>query len=450
MPPIFAGCLPGLLASLFVVVLSGCAIRTTQGLPPGMQGIDVAPEFEARIARMSHEGERNWVLNLQELAVEALAGGDRELAKRALDEAILLIEVIYGDSEQARRARSAFYKEESKIFKGDPYERTMTYFYRGVLYMQERVWDNARACFRSASLMDSFAEDEQHRADWALIEYLTAICELRLGYAHTAREVFDRARSIYTDFAQRYDTLSPTNDGPRRSSLLLYRELPEFDERDNLLILTQHGVAPRKVGVGRYGQFVGVEPGGGSDGAARVRITGRDAVYSRLVDSVYYQAVTRGGRELDRIQGNQAIVRGATEDTGVAAAHVGVWAVHTGMATNNRDVAVGGAVLALAGLLAYGTSTAIQPQADLRTWGNLPDALGMVRTRVPAAALEVEVVYPGRGGRGDGPTAHARIHPRDEDLCVLLVFEHPVPIIIAPPDVLLAHTAPAPAGAELN
>jgi tetratricopeptide (TPR) repeat protein len=448
LPPLFVACLPGLLASLLMVVLSGCAIRTTQGLPPGMQGIDVPPEFEGRIARMSQEGERNWVLNLQELAVEALAGGERELAKRALDEAILLIEVIYGDSEQARRARTAFYKEESKIFKGDPYERTMTYFYRGVLYMQDRVWDNARACFRSASLMDSFAEDEQHRADWALIEYLTAICELRLGYAHTAREVFDRARTLYADFAQRYDSLSPPIDGSRRSSLLLYRELPEFDERDNLLILTQHGIAPRKVGVGRYGQFVGVEPGGGSDGAARVRIAGRDPVYSRLIDSVYYQAVTRGGRELDRIQGNQAIVRGATEDTGVAAAHVGVWAVQTGMATNNRDVAVGGAVLALAGLLAYGASTTIQPQADLRTWSNLPDALGMVRTRVPAEPLVVEVLYPGRGGGSEGRSAHVRLHPREQDLCVLLVFEHPVPFILAPPDLLLAETAPV--GAELN
>src|SRR5690606_38369046 len=100
-----------------------------------------------------------------------------------------------------------------KIFKGDPYERSMTYFYRGVLYMQDREWDNARACFRSAIIMDAFAEDEQYRGDWALFDYLIGVCEVQLRRATQAREAFALASANYRGFRDIYPTLSPRGDG---------------------------------------------------------------------------------------------------------------------------------------------------------------------------------------------------------------------------------------------
>lgn len=110
---------------------AGCArLSDRPGIPPSMEGRPAPQGFEPLLERLEAEGERNWVLNLNHIALAALRAGDRDLAKAALDESILQIEIIYGDSPQARRARALFYAEDSKIFKGDPYERSMAYFYQ--------------------------------------------------------------------------------------------------------------------------------------------------------------------------------------------------------------------------------------------------------------------------------------------------------------------------------
>ncbi|MBI5155078.1 hypothetical protein HZA57_07560, partial [Candidatus Poribacteria bacterium] len=153
--------LGGVLLLALGLVLTACRATGRPGLPPGFVGVAAPEPLAPLFEKLDREGERNWVLNLDSLAIAALRHGERDIAKRALDEAILQIEVIYGNSAQARQARSLFYEEGSKIFKGDPHERSMTYFYRGVLYMQDADWENARACFRSAVLQDAFAEEDQ-------------------------------------------------------------------------------------------------------------------------------------------------------------------------------------------------------------------------------------------------------------------------------------------------
>ena len=124
--------LVGLLA-LGVVAASGCSKKVVTALPPPFIGREVPPELVAPVRKMGREGERNWVLNLNQTAIAALRIGDIETARAALDEAILQIEAIYGNSPEASKARMLFYTEDVKLFKGDPYERSMTYFYRGIL-----------------------------------------------------------------------------------------------------------------------------------------------------------------------------------------------------------------------------------------------------------------------------------------------------------------------------
>ncbi|MDK2970867.1 MAG: hypothetical protein PWP23_622 [Candidatus Sumerlaeota bacterium] len=430
-------------AAAMLLLLAACATQPGPSLPPGFEMVEPPEPLAPRFEKMRTEGVRNWVLNLQELAVDALYLGDRDLATMALDEAIVQIEVIYGDSEQARLARSAFYKENSKIFKGDPYERSMTYFLRGVLYMQDREWDNARACFRSAAFMDAFAEDEQHKADWALFDYLIGVCEVRLGDASSADDAFKRAAGTYSRFAESYEALSAPLGIGGKSRLAGFAELPDFTRQDNLLVLTLQGYAPRKVGVGRFGEYIGIEPGGGVAGPPKVRVGSRQPELVRTVDSVYYQAVTRGGRELDRILGRQAQFKGTAEDAGEVSTHLGVWAMGAGLEGHNKDVVAAGALLTLLGIASYGVASTVQPEADTRYWGNLPDALGMYRTAYPAGEIPVEIVFPGGGAVKKETALIQTLHLEENELCVVLAIEYPGPFACLPPGAAVTAAEPA-------
>ncbi|MCI0534322.1 MAG: hypothetical protein L0Z50_03745, partial [Verrucomicrobiales bacterium] len=82
-------------------------------------------------------------------AVAALRRGQYEEAKKLLDDALLTIGGSTAGDKQARKARGYFHEESRKTFHGEPYERVMAYFYRGILYWMDGEPDNARACFRN-------------------------------------------------------------------------------------------------------------------------------------------------------------------------------------------------------------------------------------------------------------------------------------------------------------
>lgn len=422
-----------------VLLLAGCAGKHLAGLPPGFQVEVPPPELAAAYEKLEREGERNWVLNLQSLAILALRHGHRDIAARALDEAILGIEVIYGDSPQARRARSTWFEEESKIYKGDPYERSMVYFYRGILYMQDGEWDNARACFRSAQIQDAFVEEQQHQGDWALFDYLAGVCEVQRNNLDSAADAFGLANSIYSDFGARYSALRYTGESPwvPRASLNPHAELPPFTPRDNLLVITQHGRAPRKIAEGRYGEYQAYRPGGRTDSGARVLVNGLEIGRTQTVDSVYYQAVTRGGREVDRILGRQATFKGAASDVGEVGVLGGGFLVLHGLDSRNEGVALVGLAAMAAGAVSYGISALIKPQADLRAMRTLPDSIAIASARLAPGSYEVGVEYlaPVSSTTGSASdTVTVRIDEGRAPLKVLLSFPPPEAFILYPPE----------------
>ncbi len=75
-----------------------------------------------------------------------------------LDDAITRVGRHLRSDKNAKKARSYFHEEKEKTFIGEPYERVMAYYYRGILYWMDGELDNARACFRSGELEDSSSE----------------------------------------------------------------------------------------------------------------------------------------------------------------------------------------------------------------------------------------------------------------------------------------------------
>lgn len=85
------------------------------------------------------EGRRNEVLNLMEIGLKAYRAGDLDEARRSLDRARVIIESVYADDESARKARSIWYEEAEKDFKGEPYERAMVYLYLGLIFLEQGI-----------------------------------------------------------------------------------------------------------------------------------------------------------------------------------------------------------------------------------------------------------------------------------------------------------------------
>ncbi len=125
-----------------LLLLAGCA---TEYADP--QGLGRAPAAGNTAAdrRVVPISDRDRVLVDYRLAATALRQSDHALAKEKLDDAIAQIGGIVTNSESAARARSLFAAESTKIFIGEPYERTMAYYYRGILYWREWEPDNARS-----------------------------------------------------------------------------------------------------------------------------------------------------------------------------------------------------------------------------------------------------------------------------------------------------------------
>src|SRR5436190_1942784 len=101
-----------------------------------------------------------------------LRKGEFADAKRLLDGAITTISGVRVNDKTAKQARGYFHRESKKTFLGEPYERVMAYYYRGILYWMDGEPDNARACFRSAQLEDSDAEQHTFASDYVLLDYL--------------------------------------------------------------------------------------------------------------------------------------------------------------------------------------------------------------------------------------------------------------------------------------
>lgn len=145
------------------------------------------------------EGRRNEVLNLMEIGLKAYRAGHLEEAKNALDRARVSIESIYADDDAARKARSVWYEEAEKDFKGEPYERSMVYLYLGLIFLEEGDYGNARASFIGGLLQDAFAEEEQNSADFAALIYLAGWAAMQMESNKLAEEHFEELKAFRPD-----------------------------------------------------------------------------------------------------------------------------------------------------------------------------------------------------------------------------------------------------------
>jgi tetratricopeptide (TPR) repeat protein len=318
-------------------------------------------------AQIQHGRPQDRVLWQYRLAAAAMQRGQFAEAKAALDDAIARLGGINVADKDARKARGYFHEEARKTFLGEPYERVMAYYYRGLLYWMDGEPDNARACFRSAQIQDGDAENKTYAADYVLLDYLDGLVTAKLG--GDGSDAFQRARAACK-------LAIPSAANPRA----------------NALFFVEFGDGPRKIATGQYGEELRFRGGGSRAREAMIKVSGQ-AAHVGPYDDLYYQATTRGGRVMDHILGNKAVFKAATDVAGDVALFSGLVLAQD---RDTRDIGLG---LAAAGLLSKIFSASTRPEADTRTWHNLPLFLSFAALELPPGPHTATVEFLDEGRR---------------------------------------------------
>lgn len=325
--------------------------------------------------------ERERVLYDYRAAASAMRTGEYDAAKQKLDDAILRIGGIITNDAQAAKARSLFSAESNKTFIGEPYERVMAYYYRGILYWRDGEPDNARACFRSGQVIDSDPEQKNYDADYVLLDYLDGLASAKLSA--DGSDAFARAQKRVGE----------------------QKPLPPYDTQANVLVFAEYGYGPRKFAAGEHGQMLRFRADDSPTHSARLVLdNGEKIVPLPAYDDLNYQATTRGGRVMDHILGNKAVFKSTTDTAGDVAL---IGAMAAGSHAMNResrgkdggDAALVAAGLGLLGIIGKVASSATQTQADTRQWDNLPQRLSFAQVKLPPGEHPGRLEFLDREGR---------------------------------------------------
>ncbi len=370
-----------------VLALAGCA--TVPERPDIRYTGDPVIDGNAQLAAAKPQDRVLWNYRI---AASALRAGNFEEAKAKLDDAILHMGGIIANSADAARARSLFSGESAKVFIGEPYERAMAYYYRGLLYWRDGQPDNARACFRTAQFIDSDAEADTYRGDYVLFDYLE-------GFA---------SEKLFADGRDAYRRAVANAKG---------RALPAYDRSANVLVFAEFGTGPRKYAGGEYGEQLRFMTPDSRAHSARLTVDGR-TVHLPAYDDLNYQATTRGGRVMDHILGNKAVFKSTTNTIGdvatvgavVAASRINRYDGTHSEGSQNTALALG--AVALISKLAAAATT---PDADTRTWNNLPQRLSFAALRLAPGQYQARLeFFDGSGALLGGLTQERTIVVDDE------------------------------------
>ncbi|HEU5081247.1 MAG TPA: hypothetical protein VFT72_18690 [Opitutaceae bacterium] len=340
-------------AGLAALLLSGCATEPTAAYVP-ITG-DALVDYNAQLAVAKPKDKVLWEYRIGGVA---LRRENWEEARTKLDDAIGQAAANFGNvNAEAARSRRMFHSESDKPFIGEPYERIMADFYRGVIYWRDGEPDNARALFRTAQLVDSDTVDKTYAGDWVLLDYLDGLASAKLG--GDGSDALARARAN----AKAQHLATP----------------PDYDLKANVMVFVEYGQGPKKYAGGEYGEQLRFLTEQSRVVSATLEVDGRK-VKLPPYENINYQATTRGGRQMDHILGNKAVFKQGANTVGDVALAGAIGTAQFGRGKDADTAALG---LAAVGLISKLASSATTPAADIRCWDNIPQYLSFGELRLP-------------------------------------------------------------------
>ncbi len=363
------------------LALGGCS---TWDLPPPL-----VPTGDALVDGKAWQAvapAKDRVLWNYRVGATALRRGEDGEARAQLDSSLRLGEGILADAGAAAAARSRrmFRAESDKPFVGEPYERVMANFYRGILYWKDGEPDNARAMFRNGAFIDSDTEEKTYAGDYVLLDYLDGLITRRLGGDGEEARARAQERSAFS--------------------------LPPYDADANVMVFVEYGRGPRKVAEGSDGERLAFRTEPSRVMRAQLTVAGQTIALPPY-DDLHYQATTRGGRVMDYILGNKAVFKRGTDAVGDAALGAAVVVASEGRSgpparsrkehdeerekqrEKERDREQAAVALAVVGVFSKLASAATQSAADTRTWDDLPQYLSFASIRLSPGTYEAMLEF---------------------------------------------------------
>lgn len=323
-------------------------------------GAAAAGSLAAEEAALAKAESKDRTLHALQAGVHALREDQPEAAQRHLDAALDAIESVFSNREGAAKARSLWYEEGAKDFKGEPYERAMAFYYRGLVYLIEGDYENARASFRTGLMQSSFAEEEQYRSGFATLMFLEGWCSQLLGEAQAA--------DAYAEASKYRKDWKPPAAG------------------HNTLVIAELAGSPRKVGDGvGHHEIVYRKARRTPEVAAEVALGTASALPLYRMEDLFWQATHRGERAIDRIIAGKVTFQNTAGNVGDTMGKIASEGSLLSAALGGRGGGALGGVAAL-GAVASLLAVNVQPRADVRYWANLPETLHVATLRTDGKA----------------------------------------------------------------
>lgn len=317
------------------IFVTGCASSKTKKTRPVPEDElskatrNKPKELHPQIEALLREGERNAVLNYNELGLQAMEMGNYDLAGFYFNQSIYRLSNVISSNRRAKKARSLFESEDYKKFRGEPYERAMVFYYRGLLDLKEGNYENARASFKNGITMD-VATKEQNITDFSLLIFLAGWASQCISDDMLKKSSYEELKKHEPDF-----------------------NLPQEDQ--NTLFVVETGKGPRKVAAEEGGAKLQYERSGKEMvKSVTVRFSDKKSIDLYEMADLYYQASTRGGRPVSDILTGQAeykVIQRKTADKkafGPGQADISHYRAHRMM------------------------SKRVESEVDTRTWTSLP------------------------------------------------------------------------------
>lgn len=308
-------------------------------------------------------------LALNQYATAELVLGNHRDARRAFVDAGRIMGNFDGSTLETLGA--VIGQEESKRWKGDPYEVAMNSFYAALLYYMRGEYDNALAGCKNGILAGGDA-DEGYRSDFTLLYWFEGKCQRRLGRDDAARTAFNEALKSRERRGDAAD-LEPFLEGER-----------------NATFVVDVGIGPRKFASGDHGEVVRFLRGDSPEAFAEVRANGRLLGRTLEMVDLHYQATHRGGREIDGIREGKAVFKTVASIGGIAAL-IAADAQNSGSSQN---------ALAIAGVSLLALSLLTSAEADTRCWVTLPGAVHALEADLEPGLHTIEIDFFDASGAG--------------------------------------------------
>jgi hypothetical protein len=323
-------------ALLPILLLTGaCSTRLPVAGVDAFYRQDYRKAEEVFKAKAANQEDKDYVLYNLALLSSAMAAGDFDIAEKASMNAQRM---MWSDAGSGRGMASLASAEALKIFKGEPFEKSMASIYTGIIFFNRGETDNAGAAFAKA-LLAIKQKQLSNQEDFALPYALQSYVMLKLEDGDNARISLEKARKA-----------QPGN-------LYLF---PERLRRANALVVVEMGRAPYKTRTGPGASLVKWERAKYPEQAVSVFVDGEDRGRAALAGDLTQQAETKGKTAKDAIQATKGVTRELGAVTTVIAAD-----------QYARGNSTAGWVALGAGLFTLMN----QSQADVRQWELLPDQI---------------------------------------------------------------------------